>query len=139
MRKLTIEGKPIVIWMETQADVDKTLSMYREIECFHYIQAKCAMSIQAALMEGLVPVISCPLDEIETFLQRKQSVLFCIEKVKCQIGTRVNPLKMKIVRLRLQYPGMVAYGESPNLGSGERSVSGIPHHHSMCFEEFGYS
>ncbi|MNG39692.1 hypothetical protein D3C84_1279040 [compost metagenome] len=76
---------------------------------------------------------------MEIFLQRKQPVLFCIEKVRCKIGTRVNPLKEKLVRLRLQYPGLVAYGESPPLYSGERSVWGIPHHHAMNFEEFGYS
>jgi hypothetical protein len=139
MRKLTIEGKPVPIWMETQEDVTKMISMCREVESYGYVEAKCAMAVQAALMEGLVPVITCPLDDMESFLQRKQPVLFCIEKVRCKIGTRVNPLKEKVVRLRLQYPGLVAYGESPPLHSGERSVWGIPHQHAMCFEEFGYS
>lgn len=139
MKKLTIDGKTFPVWMETQADVDRAVQEYSEACDRNYVHAKDHAQVDTILACGLVPVFTCPIEEMERYLQKGQPVLFCIEKVVCKIGTQVNPLKEKLVRWRLHYPGMVAYGESPNLYGGERSVWGIPHHHSMNFEEFGYS
>lgn len=138
MKKLTIEGKTIPVWMETQADVDQAVQVYSESCDRNYVGAKDLDQVRTILACGLVPVFTCPIDDVEVFLQHGQPVLFCIEKYNNKIGT-VNPLKHKLAHWHRVYRGMVAYGESPNLYSGERSVWGIPHHHSMNFEEFGYS
>jgi hypothetical protein len=139
MKKLTIEGKTIPVWMETQVDVDRAVQEYAEACDRNYVHAKDLDQVRTCLACGLVPVFTCPIEEVESaFLMKGQPVLFCIEKSTCKIGT-VNPLKHKLAHWHRVYRGMVAYGESPNLFSGERSVWGIPHHHSMNFAEFGYS
>jgi hypothetical protein len=138
MRKLTINGKSIPIWMEKQEDVDKALSMYEELSMTGYVPAKTNMEIRAALLEGLTPLISCPIEEMSVFLKEGQPVLFCIEKFYNKAGT-VNPMKYTLARMRDVYAGMVAYGEAPSTSAKERTVWGIPHWHASNFHEFGYS
>lgn len=139
MRKLTINGKPIVIWMETQADVDVALKTYSELCYRDYVGAVDIEAARTAIACGLVPVLSSPIDDMITFLEAGQPVLFCIEKFQIKMQGNDSPLKHKLYQWRLKYTGLVAFGESPNLYSGERSVWGIPHHHFMNFAEFGYS
>lgn len=139
MRKLTINAKPIVIWMETQADADLALKTYSEL-CFRdYVGAVDVEAVRTAVSCGLVPVISCPIEDMIQLLDREQPVLFCIEKFQHKVQGGDNPLKQKLYQWRMIYTGLVAFGESPSLYGGERSVWGIPHHHSMNFEAFGYS
>lgn len=139
MRKLTIDGKPIAVWMETQADVDKALEIFGENCNRDYVAAKDVEAVRTAIACGLVPVISCPFEDMQTLLEHGQPVLFCIEKFQMKMQGNDNPLKQKLYRLRMVHTGMVAFGESPNLATGERTVWGIPHHHSANFAAFGYS
>lgn len=139
MKKLTIEGKAIAVWMETQADADHALTVYGENCNRDYVAAKDVEQVRTAIACGLVPVFSCPIDETLVLLSHGQPVLYCIQKFNNKMQGNDNPLKHKLYQWRMQYAGMVAYGESPNLYSGERSVWGIPHHHAMNFFEFGYS
>jgi hypothetical protein len=140
MRKLTIEGRPIAIWMETQGDVDRALKEYEDLEIKNYVPAKGIGQVMTALGCGLVPVFHCPFEDVEKELfPYKHPVLFCIATWDHRTLGGDNPLKEKLYRLRLRNTGLVAFGESPCLYSGERSVWGIPHHHVMNFKEFGYS
>jgi len=140
MKKLTINRKPIAVWMETQADVDRALSVYGENCNRDYVKAKDVEAVKTAIACGLVPVFHCPIDDVENGLfPYQQPVLFCISIHQPRAQGGENPLKQKLYRWRLVYTGLVAFGESPNLASGERTVWGIPHHHSANFAEFGYS
>lgn len=140
MRKLTINGKPIAVWMETQADVERALSVYGENCNRDYVKADNVEAVKTAIACGLVPIFHCPIEDVENQLFPYQHpVLFCIEQFQVRMQGSENPLKQMLYRWRMVYTGLVAFGESPNLASGERSVWGIPHHHSANFEAFGYS
>lgn len=140
MRRLTIEGKPIAIWMEFQGDVDRALKEYGELGAVDYVPAKSAEDARAVVESGKVPVFHCPIEDVEMQLfPWRIPVLFCISKFSFKTQGGDNPLKAKLYRMRMCNTGLVAFGESPDLYSGERSVWGIPYHQTMNFKEFGYS
>lgn len=140
MRRLTIHGQPIAIWMEFQGDVDRALKEYAEVGGIDYVPAKSAEEARAVIDSGKVPIFHCPIEDVEMQLFPWQHpVLFCISTWDHKTLGGDNPLKAKLYRLRMCNTGLVAFGESPNLHSGERSVWGIPYHQVMNFKEFGYS
>lgn len=137
MRKLTIDGVPLIIWMETPQDAIEVTKCYPDD--FLYLDNWQGGRIPQALLDcPRMLLISGPMAITEELLLLGQKVMYCVETSLADDRTFVSPKTPNIKGWQAKYRGQVAYGGSPAM-KGVRTVSLIPEWHVRWFEAFGYS
>jgi hypothetical protein len=130
MRKLTIDGKPVVVWFEKRQDMVMAISKY----CLSkYVWTKDIEAVAKLSAVDHVPMIECPIEQLERVLKLGYPVLICIQQRKDKYGIERNPLLNRIQGWRYQYPGLVAFG------SRKDECWRILEEHAESFDLLGYS
>jgi len=113
MRKLTIGGKPVAVWFERHDDMVMAIKEY----CLSkYVWTTKLESVAKLSHVGHVPMVECPIEDLEILLKDGYPVLICIQEHKDRNGVELNPLVNRIHSWRLQYPGLVAFGSRKEEG-----------------------
>lgn len=130
MRSLTINGVPVVVWFEKHSDA---VMATKEYATSKYVWTKDVGSVAKLCTVGHVPILECPIEDLESVLEQGYPVLVCIQERKDAHGIERNPLLNRIHSWRLQYPGMVSFGSRPD------ECWKIVREHAESFELLGYS